>query len=89
MTRSNLHVVTGHNGSSWLEDTLVEGDFEAKVRELLGGEPERCRVLIPGASQAFYRGSTTVLVMTFKPDVRPDEARTWVHRIKDDRDDLN
>jgi hypothetical protein len=89
VTRSDLHVVTGHDGSSWLGDSLVEGDYERKVREILGGEPDNARTLIPGVSQAFYRGACTVLVMTFAPEVSRRRAEEIVYDIGEDRDDVN
>lgn len=87
--RSNLHVVTGHDGKTWLTDLLVEGDFRSRVKELLDGEPERERELVPGASHAFYRGSRTVLVMTFGPEVDRTRAEELLSDIREGRDDTN
>lgn len=87
--RSNLHIVTGHDGGVWLDDSLVEGDFGQKVTELLGGLPEHHRHLGVGFGQAFYRGTRTALVMTFGHEVTRERAEEIVQEVRSGRDDTN
>lgn len=89
MTRSNLHVVTAHDGRGWLDDSLIEGDFIPKVVELLDGDWDHSKTLIPGISQAFYRGDRAVLVMTFGPEVDRTKAEQLVADIGQNREDVN
>lgn len=87
--RSNLHLVTGHDGQVWLTDRLVEGDFQQTVREILEGDPERDKELLPGTSHAFYRGARTALVLTFPTDVDRAKAEQLVSNIREGREDTN
>lgn len=87
--RSNLHLVTVHDGSRWLGDSLVEGDYHQKLTEVLEGEPTRKRVLIEGVSQAFYRGARSALVMTFRPELERSQVERMMGDIREGRDDTN
>ena len=87
--RSNLHAVTCHDGTCWLDDILVEGDPSQTVVDLLGGLPNRERDLIPGVSKAFYRDARTALVLTFDATVDRERAEQIMLDIKENRDDTN
>lgn len=83
-----IHLVTKHNGTAWMEDLLVDGDYEPKVRELLGGNWDRTRELIPDLTRAFYRGSYSVLVMRLRGADRGGAER-FLKQVREGREDTN
>ena len=87
--RSNLHVVSLHDGQTWTTDDLVEGEFNPRVIELLGGLPDRTKVLIPNVTCAYYRERRSVLVMTFGPEVDLERAQQLVSQMQTNREDVN
>ncbi len=87
--RGSFNVVSIHDGSDWLDDELVEGDFGQRVIELLGGMPEKTKELIPGMVISYHLGTRSVLVMTFPAGTDRAEAEAQMSRIRSGRDDTN